>query len=912
MPAQHNTFGPTRRDFLSGLLSTGTLLVAGCGGGSGGAATETTAGTTGPTSPGPAAPGSEPPVVVARNLGPQAAPAEGIDGGIRVTAQISAAQGGQFEIPGGARLSIPAGALAADTEISVLVPTTPVEGQRSYLFSPAGLRFATPARLAMPFAPASELSVMYAFHASALNPVVDVGSEKTTLQPLKLLSRTDTQVLFEVEHFSFLSAAEATDAGVHLVADFPPETLTPGDLMFYLTDSGTGIKGWNPGHVAMLVKDDGGRADNPTARRSPGLLVEAGGAAGGVGFGNHEEVRTAYGHTFIGAFRHPNSLTKPEQERVRAFLFSKLGLRYSSLYAQAPLPDPVLGEEYNCVGLCELALRSVGKSLTSFLANAGVISPYSMLRAARPVTAITVKAGQLLEVPVYGVVVSPGVGGPVGLPGVQHYSRRHASTITARSLPPDASFVAADLPIALDPNDTARGYRLSWYPTAAQIGQVFEMELELVNLRANPANVAAGLQRRDQVRRVIQMTVVPGSRVRFLEHAIANQVVNVGQDGTVVYTWYDPEQSKRRLSRLAPPVATGDFAPETTLDVGVAAELIPHAENPDSLMLAQVQESIAPSRVRHSFLVYNVKSGAAPDSTPVGSITVTVPGVAQNAEAPGGDHFFQAQAFSSNGLVAGTFKRFVRWVEVGPGSYTASTMLDVWWIPKDGAPTRVDLNQALRAAIVAAKPLPGVERADALFGLQVLDVNKTGVALVAASLAAQQNGVTGLDVVAAAVVLATGQIILLAHLSEMGVGVSGPDAIKAGRINDGGEVVLTRLQSLRTGGLLTQHHGGQPGGRPAQGSLKSKADFQLNSFNNKGVVGGLRLMAGVAKAAVWTPATDEMVDVHAQLIALEPSLRSAKQSSVAQVGENGTLAGRVITQEADAAEVVRDFVMSPA
>ncbi|MFG5408968.1 hypothetical protein ABXN37_13825 [Piscinibacter sakaiensis] len=846
--------------------------------------------------------------MTARNLGAQPAPAAGVDGGILLTARISAAQGGQFGIPGGARLMIPAGALAEDTDISVLIPTTPVAGEHNVVFGPSGLRFATPAQLSLPFPPANDLSVVYAVHASSLNPLVDVGSERSRFAPLKLLSRTDTQVLFEVEHFSYLSARESVSAGAYLVLDFPPETLSRGDLMFYLTDN-LGMKCWIPGHVAVLVKRDGGHDNYPAVRRTPGLVVEAGGAADGVGFGRHEEIRFAYGHTFLGAFRYPSGLTADEQDTVCRFLYGKLGLRYSEWVAQ--LPDAAFGEQYNCVGLAEFALRTVGKSLVSYLAHLGAVTPFAMLQNTPPVTHIRVPAGRRLELPVYGVVTAqpPASAGNAGR-FVAHYSRRVPYTVRALRQPPDSVFEPATLPVSTDPNDTAPGYRLTWEPRTSQIGQVFELELDFATMRINPAQPAAGLQVREQIRRVVQMLVVHGPRLHWLDHPIDNRCVTVGADGTVVYAWYDSAQGRRRLARLAPPVGLDDVGPETVLDIGLAAELVPQLDNPNTRLLARVQDEPATGTVRATFQTYDAAAGASPNPTVLASITSAFRGTSTSDQVPGDDHDFIATAMSSNGHVAGRFKRFIQWVQIGPGAYTASTVEDVWWIPAGRAPVKVDVNARLRAAIAAAHPMADVTRADALFEVSVLDINRFGVALVGASLYLSQGQSTGMEVVVAAVGLNdNGPLVLLTRLWAVPYGGSGLGAIHTGRLNDKGQAVITRGQGLTTGGLTTEYHPGvTTSGLPIAGATKQRADFWVNSFTDLGDAGGLQVSGGISRAALWLTGDNELVDVHAQLQALDPTLSGVGGSSVARLGDDGTVVGRILTAGGDS----RDFVISPA
>lgn len=916
-------FEITRRGFLSGALCTTSVFVAGCGGGSSDGATPATPGT-GPTVPTTGAPTL--PLVSPRTLGPEPAVVAGKDAGIRLTAPIRAATGGQVELPGGASLSIPPGALAADTDITVVLPSRPLAGQHVLVFGPSGLRFATPARLSLPVPAASDLNVMFAIHASALNPVVDAGSEKTNFEPLRSVARTGTHVSFELEHFSFVNAVEAIDAGAYLVTDIPGECLSPGDLLFYLTQlERTGQRQWRPGHVAMLVKDDGGHADNPRVRREPGLLVESGGSAGGVGFGTIDETRFAYGHIYLGPYRHPDGLSPGQQEQVRQYLFSKLGRGYSLMGVQGTPLDLLQDEAFSCVGLCDAALRAAGKGLIGFFNREYVSTPLEFFRQTVPVTEIEVKAGKRLEIPVYGVVVSNGVAGnlPLAGQGLVDYSRLVPYDVAPLKLPADASFLATQLPVSAAAGDVAPGYLFTWFPRQEQIGQVFELDLQLVTRRANLTQLVAAALLRDERRRTIRMKVVPGDTLRYLDHEILDRFVNLGSDGTLVYAWQDGIEQKRRVNRLkATAATTGTPAPETTLDIDVRVRLVDG--NANNRVLAQFDAPLpgAAAGVRTSILSYAVAAGATPDPQVLAVIDQPAPPT-QSAASPGPDTQFAAVALSAGGVVVGSYRKFVRWDGAAPGPYRAVSRTELWWLPAGGVVTRADAHAAVYSAMVAASGKPGLNRGSELFELRVLDVNSSGHAVVAASIAHIQNGATGTEVAAASVDLRTGAVVVLAFLSESSAGVDGASGyIHAARINDRGQVVLTRAQSIRSGGLLAQYHEGLPSGQPKAAPLNTLPDFWVNSLTSQGEAGGFVQTNGTGKAALWKPAAGQVVDVHAQLIGLDRSLRSTAASSVARVGENGSIVGAVIGTrlrspglpagpDNPAVEATRNFVIIP-
>lgn len=928
MHTDNKGFEVTRRRFLSGALCTTSVFVAGCGGGSSDGPVPGTSGTGGTGGTGPTVPttGTPPiPVVTPRTLGPEPAVIAGKDAGIRLTAPIRAATGGQVEFPGGASLSIPPGALAADTDITVVLPSRSMAGQHVLVFGPAGLRFATPARLSLPVPSASDLNVMFAIHASALNPVIDTGSEKTNFEPLRSVARTTTHVSFELEHFSFVNAVEAIDAGAYLVTDIPGECLAPGDLLFYLTQlERTGQRQWRPGHVAMLVKDDGGHADNPQVRRDPGLLVESGGSAGGVGFGTIDETKLAYGHFYLGPYRHPDALTPEQQEQVRQYLFSKLGKPYSLMGVQGTPLDLLQDEAFSCVGLCDAALRAAGKGLIGFFNREYVSTPLEFFRQAVPVTEIEVKAGKRLEIPVYGVVVSNGLAGnlPLAGQGLVDYSRLVPYDVAPLKLPADASFLATQLPVSTAPGDVAPGYLFTWFPRQEQIGQVFELDLQLLTRRANLTQLVAAALLRDERRRTIRMKVVPGDTLRYLDNEILDRFVNLGGDGTLVYAWQDGSEQKRRVNRLKTTASGGTPALETILDIDVRVRLVDG--NVNNVVLAQFDAPLPAgvAGVRSSILSYAVAAGASPDPKVLAVIDQPYP-PAPSAASPGPDSQFAAVALSPSGVVAGTYRKFLRWDGVAPGPYRAVSRTELWWLPAGGVVTRVDAHAAVYGAMVTASGQPGLNRGSELFELRVLDVNSAGQALVAASIANIQNGASGSEVAAASIDLRSGRVVVLAFLSESPSVVDGASGyIFAARINDRGQVVLTRAQSIRGGGLVAQYHEGLPNGQPKAAALGTLPNFWVNSLNSQGEAGGFLQSDGVGKAAIWRAAAGQVVDVHAQLIGLDRSLRSTAASSVARLGENGSIVGAVIGTrlrspglpagpDNPAVEATRNFVIIP-
>ena len=175
--------GLSRRIFIKSAAAAGITLVGltGCGSqddvvftGSGG----------GPNGqPAPGVPQVNVPTLsFTSRVEPAAVP--GVDAGTRYSVRVVASQGGKFTLPDGTIIFIPPDAFPADTEISVVIPTNRTSSEKllGYLFEPSGLVLNSPIFITLPLTLVGPGDVAMSFTSSTVNPVVDVGSERTNWQ----------------------------------------------------------------------------------------------------------------------------------------------------------------------------------------------------------------------------------------------------------------------------------------------------------------------------------------------------------------------------------------------------------------------------------------------------------------------------------------------------------------------------------------------------------------------------------------------------------------------------------------------------------------------------------------------------------------------------------------------------------
>lgn len=328
-------------------------------------------------------------------------PVAGDPNGVGVQKLIKASTGGTLTTQDGAVLSVPPGALATDTLISIIVPKGQAAGARnlSYILEPQGLAFSSPASLTFPYQETTpgEAPFFNVYSSSTLNAVQDAGSELTNWAQLGA-SGTDTAartVTVPVDHFSIIFVT-VDDYG-YLVLDIPPKFLKQGDLLFALTntDDKPGPD-WKPGHVGMYTGHCGDYNRIVESTSPPGVRTTT--------FGSF---KIDNGHIYLGPRRVASGASGPitdaDRKNIVNYAEGKLGRPYS-LVGDGSIAQ---GQEYSCVGLCEAAYQSVGKPVFTGFQKVFATVPLEMWRATVPVDDITVCPGEAISFPVYGVRLDP-------------------------------------------------------------------------------------------------------------------------------------------------------------------------------------------------------------------------------------------------------------------------------------------------------------------------------------------------------------------------------------------------------------------------------------------------------------------------------------------------------------------------
>jgi len=369
--------------------------------------------------------------------------------------RISASSGGTVDIPDGARLVVPPGALSKDTLITVRIPNPPSYTEREYKLEPSGLVFDKPAYLHIPYTdlPNGKPPLFTVFQASESNPIVDAGSEQTNWQYAEPEAWDDEndELVLRVEHFSWIYGLVNVDQDAYVVLDIPFKYLQPGDALFALTEAkfplteATGPN-WNPGHAGMLEVVPGAYADTaqvieptpPRVRRAPATNFTLGNS-----------------HLYMGARRPPENIvmTREDRENIMKFLTQQLGKPYH-VFTQGNVDN----DSFSCVGLVEAALDSVGDGALSPRNEAQLATPLGLFRATRPVTELSEHPEVEIQVPIYGVVADP-KSAVIARTFRGHYTKTEAYTLEWSNLPSGAEFVA----------NPSGGHIFKWKPTVEHV-----------------------------------------------------------------------------------------------------------------------------------------------------------------------------------------------------------------------------------------------------------------------------------------------------------------------------------------------------------------------------------------------------------------------------------------------------------
>lgn len=364
---------------------------------------------------------------------------------------ISASEGGKVQVPNGAVLEVPPGALDRDTVVSVYVPS-PLLANGFYRLEPADTKFNKPVVLHVPLKKnaSGKWPVFSAFHSSRLNPLLTGGKQNTNWKPAEVIAFDEGSGVAQlaIDHFTFIYVLNAIDQLGYLVIDMPFQYLEAGDTVFTLTD-GDGTKkkpAWWPGHVGVLRSLPGAGAAGES-------FVMESTPPNGVQLGNATGFKTDYGHLYLGP-RRPKGplLTTPERTVLVSYLISMNGRGYNLLGEGNTDED-----SFSCVGLAEGAHDAIKRSNVSAAAEAAALTPIEMFHAMRPVNELWARVDQPIDIPIYGVTID--TGSPYIFNSIRGWYQKNVNySITAQDLPEGATFEGSP----------TSGYRFRWTPKREQ------------------------------------------------------------------------------------------------------------------------------------------------------------------------------------------------------------------------------------------------------------------------------------------------------------------------------------------------------------------------------------------------------------------------------------------------------------
>jgi hypothetical protein len=395
---------------------------------------------------------------------------------------VRANEGATLEIPDAVKLEIPAGALPKDTVITLAMPEYQTRRSEDLYFEitpsvtlNSAARLIVSTRDLIP-----EQDAITVQESSATQPVQDHGSEITTFEPSKVVAhdRDADTVTLETTHFTGFAVLNWVDDPAYMVLDIPDAYLKPGDVLITLSaehpvGSSKNTPNWFPGHVGMVVGRDQFAADlkvvGPHGEVYSGVQAEPNiieSIASGVRGSSVAIFRSGYenDHLYLGPRTLPARLDLNDTDRAAVVKFTKeqIGKGYnlvgdgghflSTLIAGVTFNklDAFKLGGFSCVGLIDAAYKSINKSPIKWYDRAIIaVTPQDMYKATVPVNSINVKAGDVLEIPVYGTVIAPETKSAFGITIQGHYTRERSRTvgqvtssyaITPENMPADATW----------------------------------------------------------------------------------------------------------------------------------------------------------------------------------------------------------------------------------------------------------------------------------------------------------------------------------------------------------------------------------------------------------------------------------------------------------------------------------------
>lgn len=419
-------------------------------------------------------------------------------GVLEAKVRVVAATGATLALPGDARFEIPAGALAADTEITIRVPKDQTRASRfrDFHMEPTGLKFSKPATLRVPY----ELidgkePFIRAWARGDLNKLVSTRSEITDRESMNVLGRNaaDKTIDLEVSHFTFFNVLIQVDELLYFVPNIPPKYLLPGDMVFVLTSGeDDGGPNWNPGHVGIFV--GGGEVcktgvteevihSTPAsekaiedAQKARDDAIKLGKAApplpiDGVQTNTLRTFKTDSGHWYLGA-RRPgdgNPVSGPERQQVTDYVKAQLNKPYN-IIGQGNVNE----DSWSCVGLAEEAYDKINRGSMGPVREAFAGTPLELYWNTKPVEEITVGVGEMVEFFVAGTIVHPDSLWPGLLDGVSTRGY-YCDAVPCGSTNSNYQANIAGQPADAAFTRSGHKYRFAWQPTEADAGATYDM-----------------------------------------------------------------------------------------------------------------------------------------------------------------------------------------------------------------------------------------------------------------------------------------------------------------------------------------------------------------------------------------------------------------------------------------------------
>jgi cell wall-associated NlpC family hydrolase len=415
------------------------------------------------------------------------------DGVKSVQAFVRASSGGTLELPDGARLEIPANALAQDTTITLAMPAYQTRQSEDLYFEiTPSLELNAAARLTIPtrdFTP--DQSAFTVQQSSVFQPTQDQGSELSSFAPSKVIAAdaaADTLTL-ETTHFTGFAVLNWVDDPAYMVVDIPDAYLKPGDILLTLSaehpiGNSKHTPNWFPGHVGLIVGRDQFPVDAkvtlPNGQPVTGVASEPNiieSVEVGVRPGSIELFRKGFDddHLYMGPRTLPAKLNLTDADRAAAVAFAKaqLGKPYNLVGDGGHfLASLIAGVTFNkipafkqggfsCVGLIDAAYKSINKSPIKWYDRSVLaVTPQDMYKATVPISNITVKVGDALEIPVYGTVIAPETKSALGVTIQGHYMRDRTRTVG--SVTSSYAIAPQNLPQGATWTENPDGYIFKW------------------------------------------------------------------------------------------------------------------------------------------------------------------------------------------------------------------------------------------------------------------------------------------------------------------------------------------------------------------------------------------------------------------------------------------------------------------